>query len=67
MKKVFSTYKFLEVAKLKEILFQELIEVALKSWVPMCEGKTLEECNYLGFKIHDEWLVNKDEYRPYER
>ena len=44
MKKVFSTYKYLEEGKIERLFFPKIIEQALNTWVPMCEGKTLKEC-----------------------
>lgn len=67
MKKVFSTYKYLEERKIERLFFPKIIEQSLNTWVPMCEGKTLKECSSYGFKISDNWLVNEDEYRLYKR
>lgn len=66
MKKVFSTYAFLESVKVLKILFPEPIQEAIETWVPECEGKTEEACNLLGYRIKDSWLVNEDEYKPYQ-
>lgn len=67
MKKVFSTYAYLETVEILKYFYPSTIEIALESWVPECEGKTEEVCNLLGYKIRDNWLVNENEYKPYQR
>ena len=52
MKKVFSKEKFFENTK-----------TALSgiSWIEDCDGKTIEECNELGFFISDDWCVEVED------
>ncbi len=52
MKKVFSKEKFIENMKEKAIK---------SSWIEDCDGKTIEECNELGFRITDDWCVEVED------
>lgn len=67
MGKVFSTYAYLESVKVLKILFPETIQVAIETWFSECEGKSEEICNCLGYRIDNKWLVNENEYKPYQR
>ena len=58
--KVFSGMEWL-VFGIKIGANPEMMMLSLTGWVKICEGKTVEECNELGFSIMDEWLVEKEE------
>ena len=69
MKKVFRIWKYVEHAFKcsKSTYFEYLVQYVINnlknknSWIYQCDGKSLEECEYLGYKINDEWLVEEDE------
>lgn len=64
--KVFSTNAFIESFKERETIEHDL--VVSKEWLSLCEGKTRKEINALGkgLMVADEWLVNKEDYKPYD-
>lgn len=61
--KVFSKKKFLstESGKRSWKLFDMVGIPENERWPSVCDGKTREECNKIGWKIHDDWCIVKGE------
>lgn len=58
-KMVFSIYKFLK----EESEVEEAFEFG---WTQECDGKTIKECNKIGYEIEDYWLVPRSQFKPYK-
>ena len=61
--RVFSKKKFLstESGKRSWKLFDMVGIPENERWPSICDGKTREECNKIGWKIHDDWCIEKGE------
>lgn len=60
--KIFSKEKFFEVEGRED--YDWIVEAGIpekKQWLTMCDGKTKEECEKEGWRICDEWCIEKGE------
>lgn len=61
MKKVFSKEAWI---KYKIRTFGELSEIdkhSLKTWIPICEGKTAGEMMEMGYQAYEAWMIEVDD------
>lgn len=60
MKIIFSKEKYIE--KMGYEAYQEAVKFGENNnYVDACDGKTIEECNKLGYLIPDDWCVEVED------
>ena len=57
--KVFSKKKMFETSGDTSYRLQKELGLPL-TWEDVCDGKSAEECEKMGFHIHDKWLVDTE-------
>ena len=57
--KVFSKKKMFETSGDTSYMLQKELGLPI-TWEDVCDGKSAEECEKMGFHIHDKWLVDTE-------